>query len=68
MKLQVKFDFIHDLEKALEEAPEEAVKAYEEDKETFYKNAVINLKNSLENMLNIEYFKTENMEVKVVEK
>lgn len=69
MKLQVKFDFMCDLEKIIEEAPEEAVKEYEDDKEAFYKGAVKNLKTSLKSMINnSDYFWVENLDVKVVEK
>ena len=69
MKLQVKFDFIQNLEKQLEEATEEDRRLYKENTEEFFKRGVENLKETLKNELNgDDYYWIENLDVKVVEK
>lgn len=37
MKLQVQFDYIHNIEKQLEEAPEEIIREYKENLDEFIK-------------------------------
>lgn len=69
MKLQVKFDFIQNLEKQMEEGTEEELRIYQENTEEFFKRGVENLKEVLKHELNGgDYYWIENLGVKVVEK
>lgn len=69
MKLQVKFDFIQDLEKQMEEATKEAAREYEENPEGFIKQGIERIKENLKDVLNDDYYCwIENLDVKVVEK
>ena len=68
MKLQVKFDFIHSMEKQMEEAPEEIIREYKENPDEFIKQGIEDIKKDLKNELNCEdYCWIENLDVKVVE-
>ena len=68
MKLQVKFDLIHNLEKQMEEAPEEIIREYKENPDEFIKQGIENIKKGLKNELNCDdYCWIENLDVKVVE-
>lgn len=69
MKLQVKFDFIHNMEKQMENAVEEELKLYKENPEEFFKKSIERLKKEFKDELNNDdYCWIENLEVKVVEK
>ena len=69
MKLQVKFDFIHNMEKQMEGAVEEELKLYKENPEEFFKKSIERLKQAFKDELNNDdYCWIENLEVKVVEK
>lgn len=71
MKLQVKFDFIHNMEKQMEDATKEELreyKEYRENKEEFLKELVESFKQALKIELNYDdYCWIENLDVKVVE-
>lgn len=69
MKLQVKFDFIQNLEKQKEEASEEELRLYKECPDEFIKIGIEKIKIKLKNNLNSDdYCWIENLDVKVVEK
>lgn len=69
MKLQVKFDLIHNMEKQMEEMPEEAIREYKENTEEFIKQGIEEFKEDLKSELNNDdYCWIENLDVKVVEK
>lgn len=73
MKLQVKFDYIQNLGKQMEEAPEEIIRKYKENPDEFIKQVIEqfkkDLKKDLKNDLNYDdYCWIENLDVKVVEK
>lgn len=75
MKLQVKFDFIHNMEKQMGDATEEELRElreyreYRENKEEFIEELVESFKQALKIELNFDdYCWIENLEVKVVEK
>lgn len=64
MKLKVKFDFVHDLDKQMEEASEEELREYKENKEEFIKRGIEDFKENLKNELNYDdYCWIENLEV-----
>lgn len=64
MKLKVKFDFVHDLNKQMEEMPEEAIREYKENKDEFMKRGIEDFKENLKNELNYDdYCWIENLEV-----
>lgn len=64
MKLKVKFDFVHDLDKQMEEASEEELREYKENKEEFMKRGIEDFKENLKNELNYDdYCWIENLEV-----
>lgn len=64
MKLKVKFDFIHNLDKQMEEMPEETIRLYKENKEEFFKQGIENFKENLKQELNYDdYCWIENLEV-----
>lgn len=68
MKLQVKFDFIQNLEKQMEEAFEEELRLYKENPDEFIKLGIEKIKIKLKNDLNSDdYCWIENLDVKVVE-
>lgn len=68
MKLQVKFDLIHNMKKQMEEMPEEAIREYRENKEEFITQGIENLKQTLKDELEYDdYCWIENLDVKVVE-
>ncbi|WP_277220692.1 hypothetical protein [Peptoniphilus vaginalis] len=68
MKLQVKFDFIHNMEKQMEEMPEEAIREYKENPDEFIKQGIEEFKEDLKSELNNDdYCWIENLDVKVVE-
>lgn len=68
MKLQVKFDFIHNMGKQTEEMPEEAIREYKENPDEFIKQGIEDFKEDLKNDLNYDdYCWIENLDVKVVE-
>lgn len=68
MKLQVKFDLIHNMEKQMEEMPEEAIREYKENPDEYIKQGIERFKEDLKNDLNYDdYCWIENLEVKVVE-
>lgn len=65
MKLKVKFDFVHDLDKQMEEASEEELREYKENKDEFIKRGIEDFKENLKNELNYDdYCWIENLEVK----
>lgn len=65
MKLKVKFDFIHNMEKQMEEMPEEAIREYKENTEQFIVEGIEDFKENLKNELNYDdYCWIENLEVK----
>lgn len=75
MKLQVKFDFIHNMEKQMEDATKEELRElreyreYRENKEEFLEELVESFKQALKIELNYDdYCWIENLDVKVVEK
>ena len=69
MKLQVKFDFIQNLEKQMKETPEEIVREYQENPDEYIKQEIEQFKTDLKNDLNYDdYCWIENLDVKVVEK
>lgn len=69
MKLQVKFDFIQNLEKQIEVAPEEKIREYKENPDEFIKQRIEDFKKYLKNDLKCDdYCWIENLDVKVVEK
>lgn len=69
MKLQVKFDFIHNLDKQMEEASEEELREYKENRELFMTKGIADFKGFLKQELNYDdYCWIENLDVKVVEK
>lgn len=69
MKLQVKFDFIHNMEKQMEEMPEEAIREYKENPDEFIKQGIEDFKENLKNELDYDdYCWIENLDVKAVEK
>lgn len=69
MKLQVKFDMIQNLDKQMEDATEEELKTYKENKEEFFEKSAEIFKQVLKDKLNCEdYYWIENLDVKVVEK
>lgn len=64
MKLKVKFDFIQNIEKQMEEASEEELREYKENKEEFMKRGIEDFKENLKNELNYDdYCWIENLEV-----
>lgn len=64
MKLKVKFDFVHDLNKQMEEASEEELREYKENKEELIKRGIKDFKENLKNELNYDdYCWIENLEV-----
>lgn len=64
MKLKVKFDFVHDLDKQMEEASEEELREYKENKDDFIKRGIEDFKENLKNELNYDdYCWIENLEV-----
>lgn len=64
MKLKVKFDFIHNMEKQMEEMPEEAIREYKENTEQFIAEGIEDFKENLKNELNYDdYCWIENLEV-----
>lgn len=64
MKLKVKFDFIQNIEKQMEEASEEELREYKENKEEFIKRGIEDFKENLKNELNYDdYCWIENLEV-----
>ncbi|WP_148466183.1 hypothetical protein [Peptoniphilus harei] len=64
MKLKVKFDFVHNLNKQMEEASEEELREYKENKEEFIKRGIEDFKENLKNELNYDdYCWIENLEV-----
>lgn len=66
--MQIKFDFIQNLEKQKEEAPEEELRLYKENPDKFIKLGVEKIKTKLKNDFNYDdYCWTENLDVKVVE-
>lgn len=68
MKLQVKFDFVHNLEKQMELASEKELREYRENPEAFIKKAVEKIKKELKNEIDRgDYAWIENLDVKVVE-
>lgn len=68
MKLQVKFDMIQNLDKQMEDATEEELGAYRENKEEFFDRLVDIFKQALQDELNCDdYCWVENLDVKVVE-
>lgn len=68
MKLQVKFDMIQNLDKQMEGATEEELRAYRENKEEFFDRSVDIFKQVLQDELNCDdYCWVENLDVKVVE-
>lgn len=54
MKLKVKFDFIHNMEKQMEKASEEEIREYRENKEEFMKRRIEDFKEYLKNELNYD--------------
>ncbi len=65
MKLKVKFDFIQNIEKQMEEASEEELREYKENKDEFIKRGIEDFKENLKNELNYDdYCWIENLEVK----
>lgn len=69
MKLQVKFDLIHNMEKQMEEATEEELREYRENKEEFIAQGIEQLNQTLKDELEYDdYCWIENLDVKVVEK
>lgn len=68
MKLQVKFDYIQNIEKQMEEMPEEIVREYKENPDEYIKQEIEHFKKDLKNYLNYYYYCwIENLDVKVVE-
>lgn len=68
MKLQVKFDYIHNIEKQMEEMPEETIREYKENTDEFVKQGIEEFKEDLKSELNNDdYCWIENLDVKVVE-
>lgn len=64
MKLKVKFDFIHNLDKQMEEYSEEELREYKENKDDFMKRGIEDFKENLKNELNYDdYCWIENLEV-----
>lgn len=64
MKLKVKFDFIQNIEKQIELASEEELRAYRENKEECDKKFIERFKEALKNKLNYDdYCWIENLEV-----
>ena len=64
MKLKVKFDFIQNIEKQMEEASEEEIREYRENKDEFMKRGIDDFKENLKNELNYDdYCWIENLEV-----
>lgn len=64
MKLKVKFDFVQNIEKQMEEMPEEAIREYKENKDEFMKRGIDDFKENLKNELNYDdYCWIENLEV-----
>lgn len=64
MKLKVKFDFVHDLDKQMEEYSEEELREYKENKDEFIKQGIEKFKEDLKNELDYdEYCWIENLEV-----
>lgn len=64
MKLKVKFDFVHDLDKQMEEYSEEELREYKENKDEFIKQGIERFKEDLKNELDYdEYCWIENLEV-----
>lgn len=64
MKLKVKFDFVHDLDKQMEEYSEEELREYKENKDEFIKQGIEQFKEDLKNELDYdEYCWIENLEV-----
>lgn len=64
MKLKVKFDFVHDLNKQMEEMPEEAIREYKENTEQFIAEGIEKFKEDLKNELDYDdYCWIENLEV-----
>ena len=64
MKLKVKFDFIHNLDKQMEEYSEEELREYKENKDEFIKQGIEKFKEDLKNELDYdEYCWIENLEV-----
>lgn len=68
MKLQVKFNYIQNLEKQMEEMPEEIIRKYKENPDEYIKQGIEDIKKDLKNELNYEdYCWIENLDVKMVE-
>lgn len=64
MKLKVKFDFVQNIEKQMEEMPEEVIREYKENKDEFMKRGIEDFKENLKNELNYDdYCWIENLEV-----
>lgn len=64
MKLKVKFDFIHNLDKQMEEYSEEELREYKENKDDFMKRGIEDFKENLKQELNCDdYCWIENLEV-----
>lgn len=64
MKLKVKFDFIHNLDKQMEEMPEGAIRLYKENPDEFFKQGIEDFKENLKNELDCDdYCWIENLEV-----
>lgn len=66
MKLKVKFDFIQNLDKQMEKAPEEKLRLFEQYKDIFLMERIENFKENLKQELNYDdYCWIENLEVKI---
>ena len=66
MKLKVKFDFIQNLDKQMEKAPEEELRLFEQYKDIFLMECIENFKENLKQELNYDdYCWIENLEVKI---
>ncbi|MDU2116178.1 MAG: hypothetical protein E7E84_07530 [Peptoniphilus lacydonensis] len=66
MKLKVKFDFIQNLDKQMEKAPEEELRLFEQYKDIFLMERIENFKENLKQELNYDdYCWIENLEVKI---
>ncbi len=64
MKLKVKFDFVQNIEKQMEEMPEEIIREYKENPDEFIKQGIEDIKKDLKNGLNCDdYCWIENLEV-----
>lgn len=64
MKFKVRFDVIQNIEKQIELASEEELRAYRENKEEYDKKFIERFKEALKNELNYDdYYWIENLEV-----